>query len=180
MLLSGTVRDNLDPFGHHSTEELQHALDSCHVRDVGGITLESEVEDGGRNWSVGQKQLLCLARAFVRGSKLVCIDEATASVRCGAQRFVFVRASRVRLSLTHTRLWPKQVDTRTDSAIQATLRVAFASATVITVAHRLATIAASTRVVVMEKGRIVEVGPPQELLQNPSSRFAAMHASTES
>lgn len=102
MLLSGTVRDNLDPFGHHSTEELQHALDSCHVRDVGGITLESEVEDGGRNWSVGQKQLLCLARAFVRGSKLVCIDEATASVRCGAQRFVFVRASRVRLSLSHT------------------------------------------------------------------------------
>lgn len=84
------------------------------------------------------------------------------------------------VSLSHTRLWPKQVDTRTDSAIQATLRVAFAGATVITVAHRLATIAASTRVVVMEKGRIVEVGPPQELLQNPSSRFAAMHASTES
>lgn len=102
VLLSGTVRDNLDPFGHHSTEELQHALDSCHVRDVGGITLESEVEDGGRNWSVGQKQLLCLARAFVRGSKLVCIDEATASVRCGVQRFVFVRVFRVRLSLSHT------------------------------------------------------------------------------
>jgi len=128
-------------------------LGSCDVSCVwtvyvngAAVTLDTKVTDGGRNWSVGQKQLLCLARAMLRNTKLVCIDEATSSV-----------------------------DSQTDSLMQATIRGGFADATVLTVAHRLTTLAASDLIVVLAAGAVVEVGTPDELLANPNSAFSALH-----
>ncbi|CAN7950776.1 unnamed protein product, partial [Ixodes hexagonus] len=143
----GTLRFNLDPAGQHSTEELWSALDRSHLRDViredGG--LDFEVAEGGLNLSVGQRQLVCLARAVLRKTKILVLDEATASV-----------------------------DMRTDFLVQETLRDVMSGCTVLTIAHRLHTVLTSDRVVVMDQGRIVEVGRPAELLADTTSFFYAL------
>jgi len=103
------------------------------------------VAEGGDNLSVGQRQLLCLARAVLRKTRLLVLDEATAAV-----------------------------DLETDDLLQATIRQQFAECTVITIAHRLNTILDSDRVMVLDKGQIKEMAPPQELLADPSSVFHGM------
>jgi ATP-binding cassette subfamily C (CFTR/MRP) protein 1 len=107
--------------------------------------LDITIQDG--DLSVGQKQLLCLARAVSRNLKILVLDEATSSV-----------------------------DVHTDQLIQNTIRTTFRHCTVITVAHRLNTIMDSDRVLVLDHGRVVEYAPPQELLANPESTFSMLSA----
>eukprot|EP00741_Cyanophora_paradoxa_P012037 tig00020592_g11632.t1 len=107
--------------------------------------LVDGVAEGGSNLSTGQRQLLCLARALLRRCRVLVLDEATASV-----------------------------DVHTDAVIQKTVREEFRDATVLTIAHRLETIADADRVLVLERGRVVEAGPPRALLADPASRFARM------
>lgn len=139
VLFSGTLRLNLDPFDNHTDEELWKVLEVSHLKNfVSGLNdgLQHEVTEGGDNLSVGQRQLVCLARALLRKSKVLVLDEATAAV-----------------------------DLETDELIQQTIRREFADRTVITIAHRLNTIMDYDRVLVLDSGAIVELDSPSNLLQ---------------
>ncbi|NWZ22269.1 MRP2 protein, partial [Asarcornis scutulata] len=147
VLFTGTLRMNLDPFDQYTDEEVWKALELAHlktyVQDL-PERLQHLVSEGGENLSVGQRQLVCLARALLRKAKILILDEATAAV-----------------------------DLETDHLIQTTIRSAFADCTVLTIAHRLHTIMDSNRVMVMNAGRIVEYDSPEELLQKQGV-FSAM------
>jgi len=148
VLFSGTLRFNLDPFGNFSDADLWQALEMAHLKVFASTLtngLDYEITEGGDNISVGQRQLVCLARALLRKSKLLVLDEATAAV-----------------------------DVSTDALIQGTIRREFADSSVLTIAHRLNTIMDYDMVMVLEKGRIAEFAPPQELLADKSSLFAIM------
>uniref|UniRef100_A0A2M4AR42 Putative abc transporter c family member n=2 Tax=Anopheles triannulatus TaxID=58253 RepID=A0A2M4AR42_9DIPT len=148
VLFSGTLRINLDPFNVHTDEEIWKALEHAHFKSfVKGLTagISHEVTEGGENLSVGQRQLICLARALLRKTKVLILDEATAAV-----------------------------DLETDDLIQRTIRTEFKDCTVLTIAHRLNTILDSDKVIVLDKGQIVEFAPPNELLQTKSSAFYSM------
>ncbi|KAM8825503.1 multidrug resistance-associated protein 1-like isoform 1-T1 [Synchiropus picturatus] len=138
VLFSGTLRMNLDPFDKYSDEEVWGALEFSHLKNfVSGLPdqLQHECSEGGENLSVGQRQLLCLARALLRKTKVLVLDEATAAV-----------------------------DMETDNLIQSTIRTQFEDCTVLTIAHRLNTIMDYTRVLVLDHGRMKEFGTPEELL----------------
>ncbi|XP_074531508.1 ATP-binding cassette sub-family C member 2 [Halichoeres trimaculatus] len=146
VLFSGTLRMNLDPFDRFSDEEIWRVLELSHLKDyVGGLQegLQHEVAEGGENLSVGQRQLLCLARALLRKSRILILDEATAAV-----------------------------DLETDDLIQNTIRKEFSHCTVLTIAHRLHSIMDSSRVMVLDAGRIVEFDSPDELLQKQGHFYA--------
>ncbi|XP_031240697.1 canalicular multispecific organic anion transporter 1 [Mastomys coucha] len=140
ILFSGNLRMNLDPFNKYSDEEIWRALELAHLKSfVAGLQLGllHEVTEGGDNLSIGQRQLLCLGRAVLRKSKILVLDEATAAV-----------------------------DLETDSLIQTTIRNEFSQCTVITIAHRLHTIMDSDKIMVLDNGKIIEYGSPEELLSN--------------
>uniref|UniRef100_A0A3B3VLA8 ATP-binding cassette sub-family C member 10 n=1 Tax=Poecilia latipinna TaxID=48699 RepID=A0A3B3VLA8_9TELE len=143
-LFSGTVRDNLDPCERHEDQQLLDVLDQCHlsaaVSRMGG--LDAEVGERGKFFSAGQRQLLCLARALLTQAKVLCIDEATASV-----------------------------DQKTDKLLQQTIREKFQDKTVLTIAHRINTIMDCDRVLVMHAGKVVEFDTPAALCQNDTSIF---------
>ncbi|XP_013178006.1 PREDICTED: multidrug resistance-associated protein 1 isoform X2 [Papilio xuthus] len=148
VLFSGTLRMNLDPFDAYTDEEIWRSLEHAHLKTfVQGLQagLRHEISEGGENLSVGQRQLVCLARALLRKTPLLVLDEATAAV-----------------------------DLETDELIQKTIRSEFASCTVLTIAHRLNTIMDSTRVMVLDKGQLVEYAPPEQLLQDKTSVFYGM------
>ncbi|XP_026732665.1 multidrug resistance-associated protein 1-like isoform X2 [Trichoplusia ni] len=148
VLFSGTLRMNLDPFETYTDDQIWRALELAHLKPfVLGLAagLRHEVAEGGENLSVGQRQLVCLARALLRKTPLLVLDEATAAV-----------------------------DLETDELIQKTIRKEFASCTVITIAHRLNTIMDSTKVMVLDKGQLMEFAPPQELLQDKNSMFYSL------
>ncbi|KAI5638820.1 ABC transporter domain-containing protein [Phthorimaea operculella] len=148
VLFSGTLRTNLDPFHAYSDDELWRSLDHAHLKGfVQGLQagLNHEISEGGENLSVGQRQLVCLARALLRKTPLLVLDEATAAV-----------------------------DLETDDLIQKTIRSEFASCTVLTIAHRLNTIMDSSKVMVLDRGQLVEYAPPQQLLQDRNSIFFGM------
>ncbi|XP_061766165.1 canalicular multispecific organic anion transporter 1 [Nerophis ophidion] len=139
VLFSGTLRMNLDPFDRFSDEDIWRVLELSHLKEyVSGLQegLHHEVAEGGENLSVGQRQLLCLARALLRKSRILILDEATAAV-----------------------------DLETDDLIQTTIRKEFAHCTVLTIAHRLHSIMDSSRVMVLDSGRIVEFDSPSRLLE---------------
>nr|ACZ64280.1 ATP-binding cassette sub-family C member 4 [Trichoplusia ni] len=144
VLFSATLRYNMDPFDKHTDDEIWKALEQVELKN-NVTSLQSPVASGGTNFSAGQRQLLCLARAALARNKLLVLDEATANV-----------------------------DPTTDALIQRSIRKHFAECTVITVAHRLHTVADSDNVVVMEAGEIVESGHPHELLQDSEGHFSKM------
>ncbi|KAF2975269.1 hypothetical protein EK904_009142 [Melospiza melodia maxima] len=147
VLFTGTLRMNLDPFDQYSDEEVWKALELAHLKTyVQGLPerLLHHVSEAGENLSVGQRQLVCLARALLRKAKILILDEATAAV-----------------------------DLETDHLIQTTIRSAFADCTVLTIAHRLHTIMDSNRVMVLHAGQIVEFDSPEELLMKEGI-FSAM------
>ena len=148
MLFSGTLRYNLDPLGEHTDERIWLALDSVEMKSRlkdGDEGLMMHISGGGKNLSVGERQLICLARAILKKSKILVVDEATASV-----------------------------DYETDKIIQRAIRREFADCTVLTIAHRLATIADSSRIIGLAEGEMRENGTPSELLDNPNSIFSNM------
>ncbi|XP_054066663.1 multidrug resistance-associated protein 1 isoform X5 [Rissa tridactyla] len=139
ILFSGSLRMNLDPFDQHSDEDIWRSLELAHLKNfVSSLPdkLNHECAEGGENLSVGQRQLVCLARALLRKSKILVLDEATAAV-----------------------------DLETDKLIQSTIKSQFEECTVLTIAHRLNTIMDYTRVLVLERGEVVECGSPDHLLQ---------------
>uniref|UniRef100_A0A8U7P8L9 Multidrug resistance-associated protein 1 n=1 Tax=Corvus moneduloides TaxID=1196302 RepID=A0A8U7P8L9_CORMO len=139
ILFSGSLRMNLDPFDQHSDEDIWRSLELAHLKNfVSSLPdkLNHECAEGGENLSVGQRQLVCLARALLRKSKILVLDEATAAV-----------------------------DLETDKLIQSTIKSQFEECTVLTIAHRLNTIMDYTRVLVLERGEVVECGTPDQLLQ---------------
>eukprot|EP00898_Chlorokybus_atmophyticus_P001163 jgi/Chlat1/2047/Chrsp17S02516 len=147
-LFQGSVRDNLNPTASHSDGELWSVLRKCHIENAVralGSGLDSQISEGGMSLSVGQQQLLCLARVMLRRVQVLCMDECTANV-----------------------------DPATSVLLQETLDQEFANKTVITIAHRIATVLACDRVLVLHEGKLVEEGPPGELMKDASSAFAAL------
>ncbi|KAG0096414.1 hypothetical protein BGZ93_004576 [Podila epicladia] len=152
VLFHGTFRYNLDPLAQHTEQELWAVLETSDLKSYvqaqdGG--LDAMVAAQGENLSVGQRQLVCLSRALLAKSKIVVLDEATASV-----------------------------DMATDALIQKAIRVDFAASTVLTVAHRINTIIDYDRILVMHQGQVAEYDTPRNLLSNPNSIFASMVAET--
>lgn len=148
ILFTGTMRRNLDPFSQYTDEDLWDSLQQVQLKEVVEalpMKLDSELAESGSNFSVGQRQLVCLARAILRKSKILVIDEATANV-----------------------------DLRTDRLIQVTIREKFKYCTVLTIAHRINTVIDSDRVMLLDAGCVKEFDHPYILLQNPKSSFSKM------
>lgn len=142
VLFEGTVRSNIDPTGQYSEDEIWQSLERCQLKDVVAAKpekLDALVVDYGENWSVGQRQLLCLGRVMLKRSKILFMDEATASV-----------------------------DSQTDGVIQRIIREDFASCTIISIAHRIPTVMDCDRVLVIDAGRAKEFDSPTNLLERPS------------
>uniref|UniRef100_A0A669ENA4 ATP-binding cassette sub-family C member 5 n=1 Tax=Oreochromis niloticus TaxID=8128 RepID=A0A669ENA4_ORENI len=153
VLFSGTVRSNLDPFNQYSEEKIWDALERSHMKECVSqlpLKLESEVVENGENFSVGERQLLCVARALLRRCKVLILDEATAAM-----------------------------DAETDALIQETIRSSFHHCTTLTIAHRLHTVLASDRIMVLNQGQVVEFDEPSKLLANENSRLCSMLAAVE-
>ncbi|KAM6945310.1 ATP-binding cassette sub-family C member 4-like [Aplochiton taeniatus] len=143
VLFTGTMRKNLDPFDQHSDQDLWNALQEVQLKSVVEELpgkMETVLAESGSNFSVGQRQLVCLARAVLRKNHILIIDEATANV-----------------------------DLRTDELIQKTIRETFRDCTVLTIAHRINTIIDSDRILVLDSGTIQEFDKPYVLMQNQES-----------
>jgi len=148
VMFKGTVRSNLDPFGACSDGELWHCLALVHLKAAvaelpGG--LDAHVSEGGANFSLGRRQLVCMARCVLRRTRVLVLDEATAAM-----------------------------DLHTDALVQRTVRRAFAGRTTLTIAHRLDTIIHSDRVLSMARGEVVEFGAPEALLADARSMFSRL------
>lgn len=142
ILFQGTVRSNIDPLEQYSDDEIWKSLERCQLKDVVAAKpekLDSPVVESGDNWSVGQRQLLCLGRVMLKNSKILFMDEATASV-----------------------------DSQTDAVIQGIIREDFAACTIITIAHRIPTVIDCDRVLVIDDGWAKEFESPTTLLERPS------------
>eukprot|EP00960_Hanusia_phi_P075463 768429-Hanusia_phi.AAC.15 len=155
VLFSGSIRYNVDPFGEHSDADVWEALRKVHLDEYvrlseGSEGLEMQVASGGNSLSVGQRQLLCLARALMRRSKMMVMDEATANV-----------------------------DLKTDEEIQEIIRENLQGSTVITVAHRLNTVMKSDKILVMSAGKVGEIGCPEQLIANEDSLFSKLCKDTK-
>ncbi|KAJ1916544.1 hypothetical protein H4219_003711 [Mycoemilia scoparia] len=147
-IFSGTLRENLDPFNQHDDLALWHALEQSHLKELilsKEGQLDTQITQGGENLSVGQRQLVCLARALLRRASVLVLDEATAAI-----------------------------DVETDKIIQETIRKEFKHFTILTIAHRLNTILDSDRILVMDSGKVAEFDTPKNLLADPTSIFYGM------
>uniref|UniRef100_A0A8R1DMH1 ABC-type glutathione-S-conjugate transporter n=1 Tax=Caenorhabditis japonica TaxID=281687 RepID=A0A8R1DMH1_CAEJA len=148
VLFSGTMRMNLDPFFAFSDDQIWEALRNAHLESfVRSLQegLSHQVTEGGENLSVGQRQLICLARALLRKTRVLVLDEAAAAV-----------------------------DVETDSLLQKTIKEQFKECTVLTIAHRLNTVMDSDRLLVLDKGRVAEFDSPKKLLSNVDGIFYSM------
>ncbi|XP_023244548.1 multidrug resistance-associated protein 4-like [Centruroides sculpturatus] len=145
MLFTGPLRRNIDPFNEYSDETLWKVLEEVQLKEVisklpGG--LDTHLTEGGRNFSVGERQLICMARTILRRNKILVMDEATSNI-----------------------------DKRTDSCLQKIIREKFKSCTVLTIAHRLHTVIDSDRVLVLDTGKLQEFDSPYALLKNVNGIF---------
>jgi ATP-binding cassette subfamily C (CFTR/MRP) protein 4 len=137
--MGSSIRDNLDPFEVNTDEEIWSALQEIQLKSyIESLNegLATDVGEGSLIFSVGQKQLMCLARAILKKNKILVLDEATANV-----------------------------DIETDSLIQQCIRTKFKDCTVLTIAHRIATIADSDVIMVMHDGYLKDFGPPEVILK---------------
>ena len=150
-LLEGTLRDSLDPFNEHTDDEIWNVIKTCSLERIvrGDAKLNTFVEAQGRNFSAGEIQLLCAARALLQNPRLLIMDEASSSV-----------------------------DEATDQRLQAVVRENFTNCTKIVIAHRLKTIIDADQILVMDGGRVKEIGAPVELLKNDEGAFFALVNST--
>lgn len=147
-MFEGTVRGNLDPLDQHPDGQVWEALDKCQLGDLVRAKeekLDSSVVENGENWSVGQRQLVCLGRALLKRSSILVLDEATASV-----------------------------DSATDGVIQKIISQEFKDRTVVTIAHRIHTVIDSDLVLVLSEGRIAEYDTPAKLLERDDSFFSKL------
>ena len=148
VLFTGSIRFNLDPFNERSDDEIHRSLEFAHLKDfVASLEdgIHHKISEGGEDLSAGQRQLVCLARALLRKSKILVLDEATASV-----------------------------DFATDELVQQTIRSEFKDCTTITIAHRLKTVLDSSRILVLDHGELKEYDSPESLLKDPNSMFYAL------
>jgi len=154
VLFTGTLRSNIDPLNEYADSQLWDVLRQCGMADAmaeHAKGLDRPMEERGGNLSMGQRQLLCLARALLRRSRVLVLDEATASV-----------------------------DMESDALIQRTLQSELGGTTVLTIAHRLDTIMHCDRIMVMHEGAVAESGPPETLKNQAGSRFAELWEAQQS
>ncbi|KAG0203052.1 hypothetical protein BGX28_004548 [Mortierella sp. GBA30] len=148
-LFGDSIRSNLDPFSRHTDSEIWAALESASLKTyISSLAegLSTKIENGGENMSLGQRQLMSLARAMLsKNTRVLCLDEATAAI-----------------------------DIETDNAIQQALRRQFKGCTVLTIAHRINTIMDSDRILVLDKGGLKEYETPAKLLADPQSVFYSL------
>ena len=152
VLFTGTVRSNLDPFDDHTDEQLWAALEKSHLKAAVArleLKLEAPVNEGGENFSQGERCQLCLSRAALKKTKVLVMDEATASI-----------------------------DLETDALIQASLRQQFPGTTILTIAHRLATVADYDRILVLGGGKVLEFDTPAALLRKEGGAFRSLALET--
>ncbi|ETV96882.1 hypothetical protein H310_10158 [Aphanomyces invadans] len=148
VLFKGTLRNYMDPFDEFSDDQLWDALRKVNLTDrirVSDDKLEQHVEENGENFSVGERQMLCMARALLRNAKIVVLDEATAAI-----------------------------DHATDQLLQKVIREEFASSTVLTIAHRLDTVLDYHRIFVFDAGRLVQCDTPAALVKQERGIFYDM------
>ncbi|XP_018345324.1 PREDICTED: ATP-binding cassette sub-family C member Sur [Trachymyrmex septentrionalis] len=153
IMFSGTIRENLDPFSEYEDQEIWRSLELSQIKDViashpEGLSLE--VREGGENFSAGQLQLLCMARAILQRSSIVVLDEATSAL-----------------------------DIATEKSLLKAATVAFEDRTVITIAHRAAALLYCDRIIVFDEGKIIEEGSPADLMQRQNGIFSAMIKAVE-
>eukprot|EP01124_Arcella_intermedia_P029518 TRINITY_DN625_c0_g1_i1.p1 TRINITY_DN625_c0_g1~~TRINITY_DN625_c0_g1_i1.p1 ORF type:complete len:1466 (+),score=369.04 TRINITY_DN625_c0_g1_i1:648-4400(+) len=147
-LFTGTIRSNLDPFEQYTDEQIWDSLRAVGLQEQISTMkegIQNTVAENGENLSVGTRQLMCLARAVLRKSTILVMDEATASV-----------------------------DLNTDMMIQQTIRREFKNVTVLTIAHRINTIIDSDKVLVLDSGQVAEFAPPEVLLKDKNSIFYSL------
>ncbi|KAF7282019.1 hypothetical protein GWI33_003585, partial [Rhynchophorus ferrugineus] len=146
LLFQGTIRQNIDPYNNFSDDEIWKTLEKVHMRDH-IHSLELKITDHGSNFSTGQRQLICLARAIIKKNKIVVLDEATANM-----------------------------DPDTEMLVQGAINQNFADCTVFIIAHRLQSVIECDKIIVMDQGKIVEFDEPLNLMENKRSYFAQMLA----
>ena len=147
-MFEGTVKENVDPTNSHTPEQVEHALKLCGIwEDFSSKEgVQTHITEGGANLSSGEKQLINIARSLLNPKRVVLIDEATASI-----------------------------DIETDALIQKVIKSQFADKTVLTIAHRINTVVESDRILVLNKGSILEFDSPSELLKREDSVFAKLY-----
>ncbi|KAJ0409781.1 hypothetical protein ATCC90586_005348 [Pythium insidiosum] len=144
VLFSGTVRSNVDPFDQYTDDQIWASIRRAHLSNAVSA-LDSKVEEKGSNFSVGERQLICIARALLKRSRIILMDEATASI-----------------------------DTETDRKIQESIREEFKDCTCLTIAHRINTILDADRILVMEKGSVGEFDTPAALQKKSDGLFKSL------
>ncbi|XP_024531100.1 ABC transporter C family member 14 [Selaginella moellendorffii] len=147
-LFEGTVRSNIDPLGMYQDEEIWEALEKCQLAETvkqSELKLGAQVAENGENWSMGQRQLFCLGRVLLKRSRILVLDEATASI-----------------------------DTHTDWILQKIIKEEFLGSTVISIAHRIPSVMDSDKVLVLDNGTSKEFASPSTLLRRRDSLFAGL------